>query len=289
MNIEEQLFSLLNSISSGSKNIEPSLLKFELLYEEFKQELKIKTKIDAAINSKSIINDINNGMSKKAFHPVDYSGVVLHSLALSYPSKDSVITFIDKIVDAYKESLGVQDIIITSSGATRCKTNIRFSINKLRDIGLLLDQDPEGKRTWSPSVYGLLVLIYIQIAPKSCGIPHNKEKSGINEIGFIDFNKIHSILVGNQINPENLIQNIYSVYDISTRTDEIKLLTNLLVEYIDFTSGCFIVTNEGLKETPDFKQKASMFRNNLTIMQRQHTELHNMLLLKYKSLHRNIN
>lgn len=59
--------------------------------------------------------------------------------------------FIGRIKD---ESFQYEDIKITSSGATRCKTNLRFAINSLRKAGLVNYVDERYKQSWTLTYLG---------------------------------------------------------------------------------------------------------------------------------------
>lgn len=62
---------------------------------------------------------------------------------------------IDKFIDRIKnDSFKYEDIMIMSSGATRCKTNLRFAVNSLRKAGLINYYDENHKQSWTLTYLG---------------------------------------------------------------------------------------------------------------------------------------
>ncbi|MBL0081453.1 MAG: hypothetical protein IPP37_02975 [Saprospiraceae bacterium] len=60
----------------------------------------------------------------------------------------------------HKAELSWKDIEITSSGATRCMTNIRFALNSLRAIELIEHNDKVNKRSFQPTLLGEMIFYY---------------------------------------------------------------------------------------------------------------------------------
>ena len=62
---------------------------------------------------------------------------------------------IDRFIDRIKnESLKYEDIMIMASGATRCKTNLRFAVNSLRKAGLINYHNERHKQSWTLTYLG---------------------------------------------------------------------------------------------------------------------------------------
>lgn len=58
----------------------------------------------------------------------------------------SLIELIDRFIDLHKEkSLTFADVAITASGATRCKTNLRFAFSTLKEMGLIRLHEKDDK------------------------------------------------------------------------------------------------------------------------------------------------
>ncbi|MDP4272156.1 MAG: hypothetical protein Q8909_18840, partial [Bacteroidota bacterium] len=77
---------------------------------------------------------------------------------------DYLLESMDRYVDLVKDKLSYSDIIITATGATRCYTNLRFALNKLRNFGLVHHTtriDHSIKRSLLPTPFGYLVAAYV--------------------------------------------------------------------------------------------------------------------------------
>ena len=65
---------------------------------------------------------------------------------------------IDEFIDRVKnESFTWKDIEFTGSGATRCKTNIRFAYDDLKKVGLVNLYDKVHKKSWTLTFIGFFV------------------------------------------------------------------------------------------------------------------------------------
>ncbi|MBK7967306.1 MAG: hypothetical protein IPK10_19865 [Bacteroidetes bacterium] len=69
--------------------------------------------------------------------------------------------YINSFVYFYKEQLSFNDIKITESRLQGFLLNLRFALNDLRNLGLIIVKEKEGNRVNIPSLFGLLVLIYL--------------------------------------------------------------------------------------------------------------------------------
>lgn len=77
---------------------------------------------------------------------------------------------IDEFIDRVKDqSFSPGDIQLTGSGATRCKTNLRFAFNDLKDLGLLYLYDKKQKNSWTLTFIGFFA------AASFCFKPADKE------------------------------------------------------------------------------------------------------------------
>lgn len=109
-----------------------------------KKQLKdLKINLDPRIRSQSITKSLQKPLQRyAAFSPLDYQPYLLVFLLLKGNSKKKKINKIIEVIDEFKKhyenkSFTFIDIHRTDSGATRCNTNLRFTIDKLRELGML--------------------------------------------------------------------------------------------------------------------------------------------------------
>lgn len=119
----------------------------------------INTRLNDTINSKSIIKSFDN-IGDKHHRAENYAFPFLKYLYEHFIVERELLEYIDGFVEENKESLSWQDIVLTKTGVTRCKTNIRFSLYLLRDLGLVRSRNEKDKRTLLPTVIGQLLVLY---------------------------------------------------------------------------------------------------------------------------------
>lgn len=147
--------------------VNKSIFDIETYLVKLRQDLALNNRLDTTIVSDHILQHFNSISAKDAFQSVDYQLPFLTHLAQEYEPKNDLVDLLDDFVDANKNKFNLADIVVTQSGATRCKTNVRFAVNGLRDIGLIISKDSSNKRSWSPSIMGFIVLLNIQFHPQS--------------------------------------------------------------------------------------------------------------------------
>ena len=215
-------FGNLVRIASGSSPISPKekldLLRLFYLVEadlaEVKTKLKLKN-LNPAIRSESVISSLaltgqeedlfgNKRASPKShFRPNDYQYWLLVFLLLRHNDIMSgsltLYQIIDDFVSRGKDaSFGWPDIELTKSGATRCKTNLRFTFFHLKSIGLVNLYDPSHKDSWTLTFLGFFVAASICMEPfdsnrdpLSNHITRSNESSYYHRINSKILNRIH--------------------------------------------------------------------------------------------------
>lgn len=138
----------------------------KLIYEIETEFFNIKDKfnlnrLNTSIISKSVINSFNY-KKPKALSSSDYQYYLLGYLLLKNNEIRKKHLTLFKIIDDFikriaNESFTWQDIEITGSGATRCKTNLRFAFNGLKSLGLVNLYDREHKKSWSLTFLGFFL------------------------------------------------------------------------------------------------------------------------------------
>lgn len=139
-----------------------AIFEIESFLVQLRKEYEINSRLDTTIVSDSILNDFSKSDAATSFRSGDYQYSFLHHLACEFTPGADLYKLIDSFIEKFKAQFGLADIVITNTGATRCKTNIRFALNTLRDFGLVLSRDGENKRSWCPSVIGLATLLNIE-------------------------------------------------------------------------------------------------------------------------------
>lgn len=145
----------------NSIQVNKSLYELESFLVNLRKEEGANERIDTTIEAPNILLTFEKSSVANAYTPNDYQYYLLHHLAMEYHPDKSLYNLIDSFVEKYKTGFSRSDIIITNIGATRCKTNIRFALNNLRYWGLVINHDEKKKRSWSPSLLGLVTLLNI--------------------------------------------------------------------------------------------------------------------------------
>jgi hypothetical protein len=107
----------------------------------------------------------------KALTKHDYSYYLLVFLLVQFCEYKgvelSLHEIIDDFVDLHKEnSLTYVDIQLTATGVTRCKTNLRFAFDGLKDLGLVKLYNREDKeKSWMLTYMGFIVATSIIFFP----------------------------------------------------------------------------------------------------------------------------
>lgn len=107
----------------------------------------------------------------RPFTKTDYQYYLLVFLLIYFcEMKDEKLTLhqiIDKFVDLHKEhSLSYKDIKLTATGVTRCKTNLRFAFEALKEMGLVkLYHREEKEKSWMLTYLGFMVAASIIYKP----------------------------------------------------------------------------------------------------------------------------
>jgi hypothetical protein len=121
-----------------------------------------------------------------AHKSIDYHWLFLHYLNVHFDRGKSLIDYIDEFLLDHKEQLNIRDIGITQSGATRAKTYIRFAVNDLRKIGLVGWVDINGKRSWQPTIMGIIMLLYALMKNKSPECFYNLETAALLKNNYVN-------------------------------------------------------------------------------------------------------
>lgn len=126
-----------------------------------------RSNINTHLDSKIISNSILGSFHRRdliPYKPQEYAFPFLKYIYYHFRPGKELLTYIDDFIHQVREQLTWQDIVITETGATRCKTNIRFALNRLRDLHLIGSRNKNDKRTVMPTVIGQLIVHYMDWA-----------------------------------------------------------------------------------------------------------------------------
>ena len=153
--IETQEKSVYRMDRKDKNKLNAHVFEFQAHVSSELKQLKLNLLLDPVIHSDSISDSFDK--ETKPFTPNDYCLAFFDFLNVQKNEKLDLFALIDKFIEQHKSELNWQDIVITASGATRCKTNLRFALKQLRGIGLIEKIDQEGKRIFFPTQQGELV------------------------------------------------------------------------------------------------------------------------------------
>lgn len=273
--------------------INASLLQLENWLIDWQRQRKINQRVNAAIMSQSILDNVHSTSATHAFSAVYYQLNFLHFLALHYQPKTELHDYIDQFVETYKDQVSLADIVITDTGATRVKTNIRFALNTLRDIGFVESKDLKGKRSFRPTIPGITVLLNMLHEPERL----SKEVTPFKIPAFIKPLREAIIMKHMAVDPTlhaslqmfDEEAHFYTFIDTlalnSIHREMKSAFRNLMQQYIDFTNESIVITPDGLRFTKDFKKKAKVFQEKYSKQSAENEPLFSNLLEHYRQLH----
>lgn len=276
------------TLKEGKKatlHINGSLLKLENWLMKWKRSHELNERLDAAIISNSILRNISDIASEKAFNKKDYQFNFLYFLARNYTSDIELNALIDSFVDKFKEQFSFADIVITKTGATRCKTNIRFALFELRNMGMVLSKNLENKRTLSPSIPGLIAMLNIQYQTGRGNASIFEKKEGslrphqtINKYrGYPYDGSLYRSLQMFAVE-EYMLEFLNWLSDLKSTEEEETLLAEIIDQYIDFTSKAVQITPKGLRFTKEFEKLSKAFQERLFEYHKRNIPFLNKLL-----------
>ena len=147
--------------------ISEAVLKLETFINSIRWNNGTITRYDVTLASKSILESFRHIKPEQFHRPVDYQYAFLYWLFENYDDALTLADHIDGFFFASNRYLNYPDILMTKTGATRCKTNLRLCIFALREWGILLRTDNKDKRAFNLSPFGMLLMFYLHFESKS--------------------------------------------------------------------------------------------------------------------------
>lgn len=256
----------------------------------------INTRFDSTIVSDNILAHFNKSNAQSGHRAGDYQYNFLHHLASEYTVDVDLFKLIDSFIVKFKHQFNLADIVITNTGATRCKTNIRFALNTLRDFGLVISRDPGNKRSWSPSVLGLVTLLNIEFNKphslrwKFYRRPDQLVTPGTFRDSIYNDSPLDTLLLTSQKqfrNPAHLYSFFTWQSDYALDKSEKNMLQEILEAYFEFTKDGLIITNNGVKMSKVFKEKSDEFQEKLFEQQQIAPTLQEKLFAHFRAVKKN--
>jgi hypothetical protein len=287
---QQSSLALSEKGSDGHIRVNRSIFDIESFLVDLRKTHQVNSRLDTSIVSENILQHFNSIAPKNAFQPADYQLNFLNYLAHEYSPRKDLYILIDGFIEKIKSQLCLPDIVITKTGVTRCKTNTRFAINSLRDLGLILSRDKNDKRTWSPSIAGLVVLLNIRLFSEEFSrrkdyksfdvlvtVPGNLKISSRYKFDPTIIYSLRDFSV-----PTHIYEFLMRLKDESLRDDQ-ELLQNIIEEYIEFVQEGLEITNNGIRITKVFKQLSEKFLAKLLFDENKHRALHARLYAHFHS------
>jgi hypothetical protein len=284
--VENESKSFVLKDKDGNSKINLNILEIENYLIALRKQHSINLRLDAAISIKDYENSSIGSDSSFSYRAVDYQYNFLYHLAVSYVPNLDLYWYVDSFIDKFKSQLSISDIVITKSGATRCKTNIRFALNDLRDLYLVISRDEKNKRSWQPSVLGLMALLVIDVDGENLKHEPFYRSPDLLTRNIILNSFAYDLLLIAALrkfkDAEYLPQFISKLQSISLDNRENDLLQNIIIEFGKFTMEGLDMSEGGIKKTKLFDKLSKAFQSNLMFEQPNHSTLHGKLFRHFK-------
>lgn len=119
------------------------------------KRFNLNLSLNPGIHSDAIMKSFE--ANPKPFSANDYCLSFFDFLNIHKAKKLELFQLIERFIAEHDYELSWLDIVVTASGATRCRTNLRFALDKLRKVGLIKEAGDDGKRVLVPTTKGDLV------------------------------------------------------------------------------------------------------------------------------------
>lgn len=209
----------------------------------------VNTRLDNGIISNSILKSFNE-VADKSHKSEYYAYPFLKYLYKHFKVDTELLEYIDGFIEENKENLSWQDIVVTKTGATRCKTNIRFSLNLLRDLHLVRSRNENNKRTLLPTVIGQLLIHYFDWINKKYPSSSKLEET-ISFGGYMHF----SGHLARLREPDALTEFLnYIKEKLASNPQAYTKIENYLKRFKDIVLKALTITESGIKYDASIKK-----------------------------------
>lgn len=221
-----------------------SLFELEKHLFDLKEKYRVNQKLNNGIISANILDSFY--LPTTFFRSNDYALSFLVFLTLQKGhSAEKLLETINEYLLEIKDRLTFHDILITDTGATRCYTNIRFTVNELRKYGLLYNQincNNIIKRTLLPTPLGYLISLYVNKSHQfdvSSHLPHKGNSSN----SFVP--SLYAALRIIKNSPDIFLENLIKRYEGINQLQDI--LKTILDDYYNDILQFIEINDKGLK------------------------------------------
>lgn len=227
----------------------------------------INTHLDSKIISNSILESFNR-KNLTAYKPQHYAFPFLKYIYQHFSAGKELLTYIDDFIYQNREQLTWQDIVITESGATRCKTNIRFALKLLRDLNLTRSRNKSDKRTVMPTVIGQLIVHYMD------WVNATNEDARESEWNFAHSSYLHFSGHLNRLkDPLVLTDFLQSVKEkLKLEAADSLKIDEYLTAFQEFILSALTITDKGISYTSDLR-KSDAYQNLLSALNEESLSL----------------
>jgi hypothetical protein len=271
--------------------VNQSICELEHYLTDLRKSHHINERIDHEIYSEGMFTKLTRISAADAYQPVDYQYSFLYHLAEAHYKNSSLYGQINSFIEKIKQVFTLADITITSTGVTRSKTNIRFALNDLRDIGLVARVDSHQKRTHAPSIIGLMVLMNIRMnqsqfeKEKLYKSPLWLQPKKDQKLDKLPTHLAYDPLVIKSLSqfkePGYLYSYLSMQRDWRICEEEKKLLDTIMGQYVDFVGEGLLIVSDGIKQTQKFNELSKTFQQNLLCFEKQNTALYQKLYAQF--------
>jgi len=237
---KNETFSLFTN-EELSVNINKSVYELENHLNNLKQKYKVNENLNTGIISDNILRSFKDN-SSTFFRSNHYAlSFLIFLTTQENHNAEDLLKLMHKYIDIVKEKLTFHDIVKTETGVTRCFTNIRFTLNDLRNFGLVYNKI-DLKRSIQPTPVGYLISLYVNDHRKFDITKHLPENRDSNYFKIPCLSKaLQEINKKTENFIDTLIERYGSLSSLSPLLKEIlEDYCNDILKHIDFS-------NDGLK------------------------------------------
>jgi hypothetical protein len=239
---------------------------------KLKQKYNLNQNLNTGISSANILKSFS--IESTFFRSNDYSLSFLVFLCMQEKNDaEDLLEMMDKYIDIIKEKLTYHDIVITDSGATRCYTNLRFTLKELRNYGLVYTTTTIGNvysRSILPTPLGYLISLFVS-EPKNFSVTNHLPVRG--DSSNVLPHSLSFALKSLKIDMEKFLTNLIEKFDgIRPLKEGLKILIDEyfdnILQFIRFNDDGFIVDEKGLEQSTSTYYKTIVGQVNISLVLR---------------------
>jgi len=270
-----EIYTTYNDIIRGGiglkeseiKDLKLSLYKLDIALTRMKEFYGMPELDSTLISPENMSNEFLDAKKDDYFRPVDYEYYFLIYSLLEH--EDISRQTLSQIIEGFfryskvKKRLKYTDIERTRTGAVRCKTNLRFAILHLRELGFI-NSFEKGKRAWSLTLPGFLVAAHICLYK-----PFAKFKPfefNLNKLRGNEYKEYHFMLDDKlfeaiqNLCDEKILGGILNYADDLLPDSNLKYYcSNLFKDYGTFLGGIYDIKNERNINKKEFSEELKKF------------------------------